>query len=179
MIKAIFATMLIEFSMFAFANAEMKNSEAQQISDGQIVQILLELNSGEVKTSELAQQKATRPEVKQFAAKMINEHRLNNLEVQRLSVKNNVAATTNPTSRDLKQVAETVTRELKQKSGADFDRAYITHQVMMHESAYETINSKLIPKARNAALKKQLESTRDAVMSHLEEARTLQDQVSS
>ncbi|HEX2628504.1 MAG TPA: DUF4142 domain-containing protein [Chitinophagaceae bacterium] len=90
------------------------------------------LNGGmaEVKLGELAQQKATNAQVKNFAAMMIRDHGASNNEITSLAKARNV---TLPASHgDEKQK---IIDDLKSRSGADFDRRFMRIMVMEHETA--------------------------------------------
>jgi putative membrane protein len=179
MIKLFLSTAIAAFAFSAFADVEtdMTGKQMPQLSDAEIVQIVLNLNAGEVASSKIALKKTSRADVRDFAKKMMDAHRMNTVETQRLAVKYNIKILPSSISRDLQTLSKTIARELKQKSGNDFDKDYINHQVMMHENALKMLNEKLIPRARSVALKTHLENTREAVITHLGDARKISDQL--
>jgi putative membrane protein len=63
---------------------------------------------------------------------------------------------------------------LKTLNGADFDKAYIDHEVEYHQSVLDALDKTLIPGATNAELKALLEKTRPAFAAHLEHAKQVQ-----
>ena len=63
---------------------------------------------------------------------------------------------------------------LKRLKGAEFNRAYIDHEVTDHETVIDAIDKTLIPNANNAELKALLEKSRPAFVEHLDHAKRLQ-----
>ena len=63
---------------------------------------------------------------------------------------------------------------LKRLKGAEFNRAYIDHEVTYHDAVIDAIDKTLIPNANNAELKALLEKSRPAFVEHLDHAKRLQ-----
>jgi putative membrane protein len=63
-------------------------------------------------------------------------------------------------------------RSLRGKTGSDFDRAYIDHEIEMHEQLIKLVGS-AAGSAENPALKRQLLSAKPKLQSHLEAARNI------
>jgi len=63
---------------------------------------------------------------------------------------------------------------LKRLKGAEFNRAYIDHEVTYHEAVIDAIEKNLIANANNAELKALLEKSRPAFVEHLDHAKRLQ-----
>jgi putative membrane protein len=82
-------------------------------------------------------------------------------------------------SNDIKAQAKSKMTNLKSKSGADFDRAYLDSQVMMHQQVATDLQSRLIPAAKNSEFKSFLQETLSHVQSHLTEAQKLQSSIAS
>ena len=61
-------------------------------------------------------------------------------------------------------------RGARTKTGADFDRAYIQHEVTMHGNLLPALDQQMIPGAQNPELKALLQKVRPAVQAHLERA---------
>ena len=77
------------------------------------------------------------------------------------------------------QQANLQLESLSAKSGADFDRAYVESQIVGHQDLLESIESHLLPQARAASVRQLLESMRQKVEEHLEQARELRQQLAS
>ena len=86
----------------------------------------------ELEASKLAQQKATNPQVKEFADMMVNDHTAANKEMRELATSKNITMPDSMSSDHMDHV-----RELSEKTGAEFDKAYMDRMVSAHESDVE------------------------------------------
>ena len=84
--------------------------------------------AAEVELGNLAKDKATDPDVKQFAEKMVTDHTKANDELKRLAEKKGVAISDMPDSKSKREMDR-----LSKLSGADFDKAYAKLMVSDHE----------------------------------------------
>lgn len=82
----------------------------------------------EVELGKLAQQKAVRQEVKEFAALMVADHGKANADLQKIASAHGVAL---PAGLDKKQQKEM--DKLSQKVGPEFDRDYMKHMLKDHK----------------------------------------------
>jgi putative membrane protein len=82
----------------------------------------------EVELGKLAQQKAVREEVKEFATRMVQDHTKANDELQKVAAAHNVQL---PSSVD-KRHQKTLDR-LSKRIGPDFDREYMKHMLKDHK----------------------------------------------
>ena len=64
-------------------------------------------------------------------------------------------------------------------SSAEFDRAYIDHEVEYHRAVLNALDDMLIPNATNAELRETLVGVRPAFEAHLEHAQSLQRSLGS
>ncbi len=159
---------------FVFASSAFAQTANPGISDGEIAKVLMTINEAEVDAAKIAKDKATNPEVKAFAKMMMDEHKKNDKDTEKLVKKLKSDAKKSDISDSLKTNSKNANDELKKADKGAFDKAYIGHQITMHEQALEKLNTMLIPGAKDAELKAHLEKTRGAVQSHLEHAKTLQ-----
>lgn len=88
----------------------------------------------EVAAAKLAQSKAQRADVKQFADMMVKDHGKANAKLQALATKKSVKL---PASTDAKHKA--ASKELEGLSGAAFEEAYIRGQIEDHENTVELL----------------------------------------
>jgi putative membrane protein len=147
---------------------------AQNINDAQIASIVVTANQVDIDAGELAKSTSTNPEVKQFAQLMITDHTGVNKSAVALVTKLKVTPEDNPTSQSLKSGGEQNVANLKKLKGADFDKAYIDHEVAYHQQVLDAIDKTLIPGAQNAELKALLVKVRPAFVAHLEHAKKVQ-----
>lgn len=143
-------------------------------SDAQIAHIAVTANSIDSATGAVALEKGTSAAVKDFAQSMVNDHGAVNKQAVALVTKLGVTPEDNETSRSLQSAASEARTGLQGKSGADFDRAYIDHEVTYHQTVLDALDRTLIPNAQNAELKALLEQVRPNVAGHLERAKGIQ-----
>lgn len=166
----------IEKSITAFILCFAFTAHAETVtpSDAEIVGILATANTGEIQAAELAAQKATHPEIKQFAQQMLTEHTGMNEERMKLAGKLGLKNEESATSKMLTKKSQADLKELKQLKGAEFDEEYLEDQVLMHKLLLETIENVLIRSADHQELKTMLTKAQGKVASHLEHARQLE-----
>lgn len=144
------------------------------LGDPEIAHIATTANTLDIEGGELAKSKAQNAEVKQFAQRMVTEHTASNEEATALAQKLALTPADNATSQQMKSEHETAKATLQTATGAAFDKAYIDHEVSMHQNVLNALDTQLIPAAQNAELKALLEKARAMVSSHLEAAKALQ-----
>ena len=148
---------------------------AKNLEDPQIAAITDAANSAEVEQGRLAQSKASDPRVRSFAAMMVEHHGEARRDQQALSVSKQESADSERMSKD----ADSALSSLQQKSGADFDRAYIQLQCDEHRKVLNDIDQKLLPAAKDPALRAYLEKLKPKVQEHLAQAERLQKDLGS
>jgi putative membrane protein len=147
---------------------------AQDINDAQIASIVVTANQVDIDAGKLATTKAHDPEVKKFAQLMVTDHTGVNKSAVELATKLKVTPEDNPTSKSLKSGGQENVTKLRTLKGADFDKAYIDHEVAYHQQVLDAVDKTLIPGAKNAELKELLVKVRPAFVAHLEHAKQLQ-----
>ena len=171
MIRAFTSVILMLAAGFAFAQEGAPN-------DAQIAQIVVTANQVDIDAGKLAQTKASNTEVKQFAETMIKDHGAVNKQATDLVTKLKVKPEENATSRSLAQGGRDNLAHLKElEKGAEFDKAYVDHEVAYHQAVIDALDKTLIPNAKNAELKGLLEKSRPAFVAHLDHAKMLQSKL--
>ncbi len=147
------------------------------LTDAQILEITHTANLGEIEQAKLAQSRARDPRVKALAAMMLKDHTAADAEGMALAAKAGFSAAESSTSTTLQNAGDRVADELRSKTGADFDRAYVDDQVKEHQTVLSTIDDQLIPVARSAGLTSYLAAVRAKVAMHLQHAQELQSEL--
>ena len=98
----------------------------------------------EVEAGQMAQEKATNPAVKEFAAMMVKDHTEANSKLKKIAMAKNVDLPKGP---GIMNAAKE--KKADMKSGASFDKDYIQQQIKAHE---DTV----------ALLQKEIDSGKDA-----------------
>ncbi|HEX5726239.1 MAG TPA: DUF4142 domain-containing protein [Longimicrobiaceae bacterium] len=147
---------------------------APGVTDPQIAAIVVAANEVDIAAGEVARQKGTDQQVKDYGARMVTDHTNVNQQAAALVQRLGVTPEDNPTARQLRQGGDQNLANLQNLSGAEFDRAYIDHEVEYHQSVLDAIDNTLIPGATNAELRALLEQVRPAIADHLNMARQIQ-----
>lgn len=145
-----------------------------KVTDPQIAAIVVAANQVDIDAGKFAAGKSTSAEVRQFAKTMVTDHSAVNQSAVDLVTKLKVTPEENETSRALKAGGEKNLTGLRALRGAEFDRAYVAHEVAYHEQVLQALDTVLIPNASNAELKALLVKVRPAFVAHLEHAKHLQ-----
>lgn len=146
----------------------------ETLTDAKIVRIMKTANDGEIELAKEAKSKAENKDVKDFAKKMIDEHKENEKEGKDVAKKAKVKPADSEVAKTMENDAKTKKKDLKSLKGHDFDKAYIDQQVTMHQALLDDLNAKLIPAAQSPELKTYLESTKAHVQEHLSRAQEIQ-----
>jgi len=147
---------------------------AQGVTDPQIASIVVTANQVDIDAGKLAVARSTDAAVKSFAQLMITDHTGVNKQAVDLVTKLKVTPEDNATSKSLKDGGEKNIASLKALKGAEFDKAYIDHEVAYHQQVLDAVDKTLIPSATNADLKALLVKVRPAFVAHLEHAKKIQ-----
>lgn len=150
------------------------SAQAQALTDGQVLQLVSTVNDSEINLSQVAISKTQNQTVKDFAATMVAQHEANNVKIAAVEVKTGITREETEASRDLKKRGDDATEALKSAKDADFDRAYIDGQVILHQEFLTALDSILIPAAKNADVLAHLQGTRADTEAHLNNAKQIQ-----
>jgi putative membrane protein len=150
------------------------SAAAPTLSDPQIAHVAVTANSIDSAAGAAARSKARNAQVKDFAQTMVRDHGAVNKQAVALAKKLNVTPQDNDVSKQLQQGAQQSQSELSGKSGADYDKAYIDHEVQYHQAVLDALDKTLIPEAQNGELKALLQQVRPNVAAHLDRAKKIQ-----
>lgn len=176
-----FGTALAVFALSAFAlgsNAfAADQAAAPGPNDAQIAAIVVSANSVDVQAGRYAERKTHNKEVKAFAKEMVRDHSAVNKKAVALVTKLHVKPEANDTSKSLDNGGKENLAHLKTLKGADFDKAYIDHEVAYHQQVLDAIDNVLIPNAKNEELSALLKKVRPTIADHLQHAKMIQSKL--
>lgn len=152
----------------------LASSAAFALTDGDIAEMMKHANDAEIDAGKLAKSRATTPAVKDFAKDMIAAHEDNMKEGKKVAKNDDIKARASDESKEFKKTAKDQYSELKKKKGTDFDRAYIAHQIAMHQQLLNELDQKFIPQAQSQQFKAFLTETKGHVQEHLAKAQQVQ-----
>jgi len=141
--------------------------------------MVLALNNTDLSYARLAPSRAERADVKEFAQRMLTDHAGVNGLVNDLLTKLNVTPVDNAASLDLRDESANRRDAMRDLIAFGFDSTYIENEVAYHVKFLATIDSVLIPVAKNAELKGLLVAVRPAVAAHLAHAEQVRANVIS
>ncbi len=150
---------------------------APQVNDAEIASIAVVANDIDINYGRLALMISSNDEVKNFANTMINDHTNVIAQAVDLATKLGVTPQDNDISQQLVLDAYKTHMELAQKTGSDFDKAYVNNEVAYHEAVIGAVKTLLIPQSSNKELKGLLEAVLPALEAHLEHAKMLQKSI--
>jgi putative membrane protein len=163
---------------FAYGQSQGGTAVGGELTDGQIAQVIKTVNEGEVDLGKVARSRAENKDVKEFAKQMVDEHKKSEKQVKDVAKKAKLELVKNDTSKSLEEMVDNQEDNLKKLKGADFDKAYIGHQITMHQQVLDDLNKKWIPAAQSAELKSYLETTKSNLEKHLSHAQQIQNTLS-
>jgi putative membrane protein len=143
-------------------------------TDGQIVQILATVDSGEIEQAQLATSRAASPQVRQFASEMIDQHTQAKQQGAQLAAQANLSLAGSKQSDELHAKGAQTKQDLMNSEPAAFDDAYMKAQVNQHQEVLDLIDNKLVPAASNPDLRTHLTAARSMVHHHLMEAQQIE-----
>ena len=164
--------------------------------NAQTLGTVMAVHTSEVAMGEMAQQKATNPQVRQLAQRIVQEHQAFVQRGQQLSMQ----ADTAQADRQLVQMADSTMQRLRaMQRGAAFDTAFVNAQVAAHEAALQRLDQMTGQTGTQTAGQSGtrmdsagaagdtasrnpsdfVRASRQAVQAHLEAARQLQQQLNS
>ena len=136
-------------------------------------------NTMEMQLSRMASKQATTPAVKRIATQLVTDHGKNRREVTTLARKLNVSLTPATGGNVSASDSAAMPEELQGKSGPEFDRSFVQHQIQLHENNIRKIQSQLLPAVQEPQLKAYLQKTLKEMQGHLATLEKTEQQISS
>jgi putative membrane protein len=136
-------------------------------------------NTTEIQLSTLATKKASSPQVKQIAGKLVAHHNKNREEVRALAQKVNVTLT--PARGGSVSSADSVAmpQDLQTLSGAEFDKAWVQYQINAHNANIQRIQNQTLPSVQDPQIKSYLQKTLTSMQGHLASLEQIEQQLGS
>ncbi|MBA2614064.1 MAG: DUF4142 domain-containing protein [Bacteroidetes bacterium] len=154
--------------------AEQANEEKFDGKEEKAVDHLVDAYSGnmyEIKAAENACMNAATPEVKKLAMMMMEAHGKMNVEIEKLATSKSVTLPLNLTEDQRKDI-----EQLNEKTGMDYDKAYVSKMKDKHEDALKMLEG-VSEKCDDAEIKAWAQKSAPVVGSHLEMVKTTQDNI--
>lgn len=149
---------------------------APALTDANIVALLDGANVADSSAGSVAAAKGTSAEIKSFGRDMMRDHHALRAAGQALAKKLNVTPEIPAGDKGAAAAAAWQDSLNAMPRGADWDKAYINHEVTYHEAVLATAQAGLAA-AQNAELKALIEKAAPNVQAHLEHAKQLQSKM--
>ena len=149
-------------------------ADTSKLNDAQIAPIAVAANEVDINAAKVAESKASNPEAKAFAHRMVADHTDVIKQATALVTKLKVTPEENIVSRSVRSDGQKNLDRIKKLNGKPFDKAYIYEEIVFHKQVLDLIDQRLLPSAQNEELKALLVKVRAAVASHLEHAQKIQ-----
>ena len=139
----------------------------QGLTDANIIAIFDAANTYDIETGMLAEKKGSTKEVRTVGTSLVRDHRAVRQQGRDLAKQLGVtpmAPAVNPlAAQHAKALAD-----LKAKSGAEFDAAFLDHEIAYHQAVIDAVTKTLLPAIQNAELKAFVTKIAPAFQAHLD-----------
>jgi putative membrane protein len=144
--------LLLSLVALAAAAAPLQSQSSPSLDDAAIVGIFDLANTADIETGRLALERAQSKAVRDFARMLVDAHVAVRQQARDLARKLAVTPSTAAAADMAKQHAEALAR-LSALRGAEFDRAFLTHEQAFHAAVLSAVRGTLVPAIANAELK--------------------------
>lgn len=154
-----------------------KSEQTDVLTDANIAAIVVSANNIDISAAKIALERSNNTEVKKFAETMITDHTAVLNSAVALVTRLGVTPVNNELVATLAEQSSNHEANLRTLSGNSFNKNYIEHEVVYHQTVIEVIENQLIPAAQNKELKDTLVSVLPAFRAHLEHCQMIQKQI--
>jgi putative membrane protein len=147
--------------------AAVPASAALSNADRDFVQKAASGGMAEVQTAQLAQQRTSSQQVKQFADRMITDHTQANTELQQIAEQENITLPSQPTGKDA-----AAAKKLSGLNGTAFDKVYAQDELNDHQQDIALFRREA-SSGQDPALKSFAQKTLPILQQHLQMAQAL------
>lgn len=159
---------------FAQGGAQAKGGKVDK-SLVEAAQKLHASNQGETQAGQLGAQRAQSPEVKAFAERMVTDHQQNDQQLTQMAQSMGASLQGDAFTKKQRDAQKDL-KSVEGKSGAAFDKAYMSMMVKEHERDVKEVGkaAKDAHKAQQTELASFLDQTHSHLQMHLDEAKRVQ-----
>jgi putative membrane protein len=178
--RTVVAVSAVLAAFTVLAAADTRNRAEPPLDDAAIAGIFDAANANDIETGNLAKERATSKEVREFGTMLSETHTAVRLQARDLAMKIGVTPVAPKDDRASKDHAAAMAK-LRAVPAPGFDRAFLEHERTYHANVVRAINTTLIPQIQNAELKTfvsslvpQFEGHRQAADSLLKKTKAIQ-----
>jgi putative membrane protein len=145
---------------------------AHALDDATIFAIFDEVNSVDIWTARLGAKKCHSPEVCELARSVAGDHEQVQQMMRDLTRKLMITPVPPDSDSNAQDHAKAITL-LQGKSGAEFDRAYLLHEIEFHKAAINAIKQALLPEIQDQEFRALVQNVLPGLEHHLNETTQL------
>lgn len=161
---------LAAFAALAFLAP--RPAPAQGITDANIVAIFDAANTADIETGSLAAHKGADPRVRDLGQSFADAHTA--VRQQGRDLAKQLSVTPIPPGNDQSGAQHAAAmKKLGGLKGAEFDKAWLDHEIAYHQAVIDAVTKTLLPATKNADLKAFEEKIAPAFVGHLQMAKEL------
>ena len=135
-------------------------------------------NGAEVQTGQIAEQKGTSDEVRDFAKMIVKDHQDMQKEADELATKANLVPAPPAQAEQKRAAGDQMVQQLNSTAkGAEFDRAYVEGQVQAHQQTLTELQQLQTQVTDNADVKALIDKAIPKVQAHLDKATQVHSQL--
>ena len=149
---------------------------AQGLTDANIVAIFDAANTADIETGALGAHRARSAEVRELGQSFADAHTAVRQQGRDLAQKLGVTPALPAGDQGAAGHAATLAR-LKGLSGAEFDKAFLDHEIAFHQAVIDAVTTTLLPAIKNPELKALGEKVAPAFVAHMEMAKQLRAKI--
>ncbi|HEY4131576.1 MAG TPA: DUF4142 domain-containing protein [Gemmatimonadaceae bacterium] len=142
------------------------------LDDATIVAIFDEANTADIETGTLAEKMGSTKEIRDFGAMLARDHKMVRQQGRDLAKKLGVTPTPPKPDDYAKAHAEAMTK-LKALKGAEFDKAFLEHEIAYHDAVINAVTTTLLPATKNAEVKNLETTVAPAFVAHRDAAKNM------
>jgi len=158
--------------------AAARAPDAPRLDDATIVAIFDAANTADIETGALAAERGASAEVREFGGMLVVAHRQVRQQGRDLARKLGVTPTPPADSASAVQHAAAMAR-LRTLHGAEFDRAFLQHEVAFHKAVLDAVTGTLLPAIKNDELRALVVKVGPAFEAHMIGAQNLERRLAS
>lgn len=149
---------------------------AATLDDPTIVAIFDNANTADIETGQLAAERGSSKEVRDFGAMLARDHQQVRQQGRDLATKLGVTPTPPADDQAARDHAAAM-QKLRGLSGIEFDRAFLQHEAAFHAAVINAVNTTLMPAIQNAELKALVVKVAPAFEAHRQAAQNLEQKL--
>jgi len=150
----------------AWMNENPATSGERVLDDPTIVAIFDAANTADIETGLLAAERGHTKEVRDFGAMLARDHKNVRQQGRDLAAKLGVTPTPPADDQGAKDHAAAM-KQLRGLHGAEFDHAFLRHEVAFHKAVIDAVTSTLLPAIQNAEVKALVVKVAPAFQAHM------------